>query len=127
MLRITSNGTESPSFPTLASVQKRRAELLGLPPQPEERAQPSKPDPEPPPRPDPVPIPSLAPSANPVLSEAALHGLAGLAVRTIAPPTEAHPAAILLQLLAALATLSVADPTAWSMPPATVSTSSSYW
>jgi hypothetical protein len=60
--------------------------------------------------PDPVPIPSLAPSANPVLGEAALHGLAGLAVRTIAPHTEAHPAALLLQLLAAFGNLAGRGP-----------------
>jgi hypothetical protein len=36
-----------------------------------------------------------------VLDEAALYGVAGLAVRALAPHTEAHPAAILLQLLAA--------------------------
>jgi hypothetical protein len=40
-----------------------------------------------------------------VLGEAALHGLAGLAVRTIAPHTEAHPVAILLQLLAVFGNL----------------------
>jgi hypothetical protein len=109
MLRNTHNGIARPSFPTLASIRQRRAELLGLPPQPPE------PDPDPPPRPDPAPRLSLAPlqpSANPacpgvpwVLNEAALHGLAGLAVRTIAPHTEAHPAAILLQLLAAFGNL----------------------
>jgi hypothetical protein len=37
----------------------------------------------------------------PKLGEAALYGVAGLAVRALAPHTEAHPAAILLQLLAA--------------------------
>ena len=39
------------------------------------------------------------------LREAALYGLAGLAVRTIAPHTETHPAAILLQLLAVFGNL----------------------
>ena len=38
---------------------------------------------------------------NPILGEAALYGVAGVAVRALAPHTEAHPAAILLQLLAA--------------------------
>jgi hypothetical protein len=42
---------------------------------------------------------------QPVLAEAALHGLAGLVVGTIAPHTEAHPAAILLQFLAAFGNL----------------------
>jgi hypothetical protein len=87
-------------------MRQSRAELLDLPSQPQ--AQPPEPDPDPTPRPDPPPQPSFAPpqrSANPALGEAALHGLAGLAVRTIAPHTEAHPAAILLQLLAAFGNL----------------------
>jgi hypothetical protein len=50
---------------------------------------------------NPLPItePSLAP-AGLQLSQAALYGLAGHAVRTVAPHSEARPAAILLQLLA---------------------------
>ena len=106
MLRNTFNGVVRPSFPTLASLRHRRAELLDLPPQPQTQA--PEPDPDPPSRPDQAPQPSLAPpqrSANPVLGEAALHGIAGLAVRTMAPHTEAHPAAILLQLLAAFGNL----------------------
>jgi hypothetical protein len=39
------------------------------------------------------------------LGEAALYGLAGNVVRTLAPHSEAHPAAILLQLLAAFGNL----------------------
>src|SRR5580658_7510264 len=102
MIRNTFSGIARATFPTLASLRQRRAELLDLPPQPQ--AQPPEPDPDPPPRPDQAPQPSFAPphlAANPVLGEAALHGLAGIAVRTIAPHSEAHPAAILLQLLAA--------------------------
>jgi hypothetical protein len=38
---------------------------------------------------------------NPILGDAALYGVAGMAVRALAPHTQAHPAAILLQLLAA--------------------------
>jgi hypothetical protein len=38
---------------------------------------------------------------NPILADAALYGVAGLAVCGLAPHSEAHPAAILLQLLAA--------------------------
>ena len=45
--------------------------------------------------------PSLPPPVLPTLSEAALYGVAGLAVRCLAPHTEADPAAILLQFLAA--------------------------
>jgi hypothetical protein len=47
-----------------------------------------------------TPPPSSVPQ-NPILSEDALYGVAGMAVRALAPHTEAHPAAILLQLLAA--------------------------
>jgi hypothetical protein len=106
MLRNKANGIARPSFPTRASLRQRRAELLALAPQPQ--AQPPEPGPGAPPRPNPPPQPLLAPpqlSANPVLGEAALHGIAGIAVRTIAPHTEAHPAAILLQLLAAFGNL----------------------
>jgi hypothetical protein len=106
MIRNTFSGIARATFPTLASLRQRRAELLDLPPQPQ--AQPPEPDPDPPPRPDQAPQPSFAPphlAANPVLGEAALYGPAGLAVRTIAPHTEAHPAAILLQLLAAFGNL----------------------
>jgi hypothetical protein len=45
------------------------------------------------------PPPRVSPELK--LGEAVLYGMAGLAVRALAPQTEAHPAAILLQLLAA--------------------------
>jgi hypothetical protein len=57
------------------------------------------------------PQPSLAlppqPSAplSPALTDPALHGLAGLVVRSLAPHTEADPAAVLLQFLAAFGNL----------------------
>jgi hypothetical protein len=51
------------------------------------------------PAPPTPPPPSALP--NPILGNAALHGVAGLAVCGLAPHSEAHPAAILLQLLAA--------------------------
>jgi hypothetical protein len=78
---------------TFADTQTRGAELPGLPPdhQPINQQQ----------QPSPAARPPLPASAFPNLPVAALHGPAGLAVRTIAPHTEAHPAAILLQLLAA--------------------------
>jgi hypothetical protein len=81
---------------TFAEIQRRRAEQHGFPidhqphNQREEQTRPSPPAPSP-----------LRDSASPRLPVAALHGYAGLAVRTIAPHTEAHPASILLQLLAA--------------------------
>jgi hypothetical protein len=80
---------------TFADTQRRRAELHGFPidHQPNQQQEQTRPSPSaPPPLPD---------SASPRLPGAALHGYAGLAVRTIAPHTEAHPASILLQLLAA--------------------------
>ncbi len=108
MLENTVNRLAPSSFPTLANVRQRAAELLDI--QRQLRAQPPQPDLDPPPRSVQAPQPSLAPPQPPpnpaspaepwVLHEAALYGLAGQAVRTIAPHTEAHPAAILLQLLA---------------------------
>jgi hypothetical protein len=106
MLQNTTNGKMRLSIPTLADLQQRTAELRDLLPKPQ--AKPPEHDPDPPTRPGQPPQPSLASaqrSANPALGEAALHGTAGLAVRTIAPHTEAHPAAILLQLLAAFGNL----------------------
>jgi hypothetical protein len=108
MLRNESTGVVRPYVPTLADIQRRRAELLGLAAQPQrqQHTQPPETDPFPPASPDRVPLPesprtpSLCPAPKPNLGEAALHGLAGLAVRTIAPHTEADPASILLQLLA---------------------------
>ena len=54
---------------------------------------------------DPEPLPARAPQSSApaplTLAEPALYGLAGFAVRTLALHTEADPAAILLQFLAA--------------------------
>lgn len=104
MLRQTTTGISRPHLPTLADIERRQAELLAFlskqqpeqqTPSPSERESPRQATRTPPPR----------PAANPRLGQAALHGLAGLAVRTIAPHTEAHPAAILLQLLAVFGNL----------------------
>jgi hypothetical protein len=81
---------------TFADTQPRRAELPGLPIDHQPINQPQQQ-----PRSAPGPQPPLRDPASPQLPVAALHGRAGFAVRTIAPHTEAHPAAILLQLLAA--------------------------
>src|SRR6202167_4423700 len=102
----TVNGLAPSPLPTLANVRQRAAELLDL--QSQLQAQPRTPTLDPPSRSDQAPQSSLAPpqrSTIPVLGEAALYGLAGLAVRTIAPHTEAHPAAILFQFLAAFGNL----------------------
>ena len=111
MLRNTSNGIIRPYVPTLADLQRRRAELHSLPPQPEHPTEPPEPPSLNPAPPAEAPLtPAPCPSVTPKLDEAALHGLAGLAVRTIAPHTEAHPAAILLQLLAVFGNLAGRGP-----------------
>ena len=113
MQRNTVNGL-APSAPlTLANARQRAAELLEL--QSQMQAQRPKPALDPPSRSPQAPQSSFAPpkqSTNPAcpaepweLGEAALYGCRGLAVRTIAPHTEAHPAAILLQLLAVFGNL----------------------
>jgi hypothetical protein len=91
MLGNASTGIGRPYVPTFADIQRRRAELCP----------PSAPAPDPQPAAGSPRIPSPRPTAYPILGEAALYGVAGLAVRALAPHTEAHPAAILLQLLAA--------------------------
>jgi hypothetical protein len=109
MLRNTINGIIRPHVPTLDEIQRRRAELLSLLPP----SQPESPEPpllNPPPPAGASLTPAPGPPVTPKLGEAALHGLAGLAVRTIAPHTEAHPAAILLQLLAVFGNLAGRGP-----------------
>src|ERR1700689_3505928 len=109
MLRNTINGIIRPHVPTLDEIQRRRAELLSLLP-------PSQPEPPEPPSLNPPPAagarltPATGPPVTPKLGAAALHGIAGLAVRTIAPHPEAHPAAILLQLLAVFGNLAGRGP-----------------
>ena len=98
---MTSNaipGITRTGLPNLAQVQRRRAELARNQPHaaPSEQTNPSSPEPD--------ALPATEASRTPStlhLSEAALYGVAGDAVRTLAPHSEAHPAAILLQLLAA--------------------------
>src|SRR5271168_2684483 len=82
----------SPGQPSLAEMEPRN-ELL---------AEDDPPEPTPEPQP-PLRRQALAPeySLHPVFDQYALYGLAGQAVRTLAPHTEAQPEAILLQLLAA--------------------------
>jgi hypothetical protein len=89
-----SDGITSPSLPTLSDIQRRMEEIARIQQQLDTHTQvhiPSAPHTPPP--------PSVPPT--PILSEAALYGVARVAVRALAPHTEAHPAAILLQLLAA--------------------------
>jgi len=104
-----------PGLPTPAEIERRRAELLSY--QSDHPRQQIPPDPaEPPPLSAQAPVPMEDPppiqhelSTSPPprapaelrLGGSALYGLAGSAVRTMAPHTEAHTSAILLQLLAA--------------------------
>jgi hypothetical protein len=86
--------------PTLADIQRRQEELLNLLADSLQESQPGElpgnhqEDPTPT-----APPPAITPW--PTLADAAYYGIAGRAVRTIAPHTEADPAAILLQFLAA--------------------------
>jgi hypothetical protein len=104
MLRKTDTGLARPHLPTLADIQQRRAELLGQPPPPQREHRIPPPALAPPPMPEPGRASPL-PAATPNLNHSALYGLAGRVVRTLAPHTEAHPAAILLQLLTAFGNL----------------------
>jgi len=96
----TTTTAHRPHVPTLAEIEQRRAELHRLAgrPQPRPLVRPSEPEIDPLPAKQSTQAPPLP---QPVLAEAALYGLAGSAVRTMAPHIEAHTAAILLQLLAA--------------------------
>jgi hypothetical protein len=114
--------TIASSLPTRAAIQRRRRELLAC--QSGQRTAPATAPPD-----DPLDEeessleedaclvqepedsdddeesePSLA-SGPPTLADPALYGLAGLVVRSLAPHTEADPAAILLQFLAAFGNL----------------------
>jgi hypothetical protein len=122
MTPATNTIHSSPSLPTLAAIQRRRRELLAY--QSGQRTAPATAPPdeslaeeescleedscldqepeEPDYAEDSEPSPALAP---PTLADPALYGLAGLAVRSLAPHTEADPAAILLQFLAAFGNL----------------------
>jgi hypothetical protein len=51
--------------------------------------------------PEPTPAPPPPPPFQPELDKAALYGLSGRILRMLAPHSEAHPAALLLQLLTA--------------------------
>jgi hypothetical protein len=117
----------SPSLPTLAAIQRRRRELLAF--QSGQRMAPATAPPDESlaeeessfeedaclaqePEDDdydedsePSPAPPSQAIRPPTLADPALYGLAGLAVRSLAPHTEADPAAILLQFLAAFGNL----------------------
>src|SRR3984957_15583883 len=97
LIRSMKMGIPRPSPPTLAEIEQQWEDLLNQAdlhsPHP---ASPADLDPQPPPA---APAPQLC--SHPMFERFALYGLAGEAVRTLAPHTEAQPEAILLQLLAA--------------------------
>ena len=100
------NPLTGPPAPATQEAIDRRRRTLSLRLDPRDRHhhhQPSPPpfDPPHPPQTQTSPPPHFWPTPAP----AALYGLAGQAVRTIAPHTEADPAAILLQFLAAFGNL----------------------
>src|ERR1700761_4702942 len=121
----TNNPIDSVStLPSLAALQRRRRQLLGLqswqgspqltapldeqePECEEQGEQPSNNGrgPEDPPRAEAYGPPSSRASAPPTWADPALYGLAGRVVRSLAPHSEADPAAILLQFLAAFGNL----------------------
>jgi hypothetical protein len=94
--------------PTLADIERRRAELLGHLPYQPAPYQPEEEEPTPafdhPYPASPTPL-QQGDSLWPTLAVEALHGIAGTVVRSITPHTEADPAAILLQFLVAFGNL----------------------
>src|SRR5450631_779360 len=106
MIEALEMGITSPGLPTLADIERRAEELLAHPGPPSRHATSVADPPSPPTAALPNPEPRLRPkeplhSLRSVFDEYALYGLAGEAVRTLAPHTEAQPEALLLQLLAA--------------------------
>jgi hypothetical protein len=91
--------TPSPYVPTSADAANRLTQLRSRFPQPDLNPPPTPQQPEPP------RATSPQPPTHPELEEAALHGPAGRIVNCLAPHTEAHPAALLLQFLAAFGNL----------------------
>ena len=93
--------TPSLHVPTMAEVEHRLAQLQSLLPQrnPNRNPAPTPKQPEPPRAASPPPPTHLP------LDKAALHGPAGRILNCLAPHTEAHPAALLLQFLAAFGNL----------------------
>ena len=116
-----------PTPATLAEIERQWEELHTQADLPSQHATgPADPDPASPPitalsTPKPLP-PSPGPTQHTlksVFEQFALYGLAGEAVRTLAPHTEAQPEAILLQLLAAFGNILGPRPHCMSAPPAT--------
>ena len=106
MIETLETGITSSGLPTLAEIEQRTEELLAQPlpssPHATSVANPASPPTPALPTPKPQPRPNEPQhSLRSIFDEYALYGLAGEAVRTLAPHTEAQPEALLLQLLAA--------------------------
>jgi hypothetical protein len=103
MIRNLRMGIGQPSLSTRAEIERQRNEPL---------TQVNAPEPSPEPQPPLRQQQALAPqgSRRSLFDQYALYGLAGHAVRTLAPHTEAQPEAILLQLLAAFGNVLGAGP-----------------
>jgi hypothetical protein len=89
--------TPSPYASIDAELEHLLTQLQSYPPQPNPPPTPKQPEP---PR-----AASPQPPTHLELDKAALHGPAGRIVSSLAPHTEAHPAALLLQFLAAFGNL----------------------
>jgi hypothetical protein len=91
----------------LLDIESRLADLFDTPPKPEPQPQTTAPadSSTQPIYPHPMYPHPMYPHPGLQLGEAALYGPAGNVVRTLAPHSEAHPAALLLQLLAAFGNL----------------------
>src|SRR6201994_680996 len=106
MIETLQTDITSPKLPTLADIEQRTEDLPAQT-APLSRHETGVAEPASPPA---AALPTVEPPSQPeepqhtlqsVFDEYALYGLAGEAVRTLAPHTEAQPEAILLQLLAA--------------------------
>jgi len=111
--------TPDNAWSRFAAVQRRHRELLGLEPVPQSTAGPVGPLPLEESSAEPValgpepPAQALTGSSSaetPMLADPALHGVAGLVLRSLAPHSEADPVAILLQFLAAFGNLAGPEP-----------------
>src|SRR5271170_6575063 len=91
--------TPSPYASIDAELEHLLTQLQSYPPQPNPNPAPTPEQPEPP------RAASLQPPTHLELDKAALHGPAGRIISSLAPHTEAHPAALLLQFLAAFGNL----------------------
>ena len=106
MIETLETGITSPALPTLAEIERQTEEPLAQPRTPTHLTDPASPPTAALPTPETRPRPNEPQhSLRSIFDQYALYGLAGEAVRTLAPHTEAQPEALLLQLLAAFGNL----------------------